>query len=205
MGYQLQMTLSNAISVKGLKVQICDVMRFGLMPQELEIRLGDVTLEDQMPLHFYGIKNGSKVDAVKFCIGVTVENNNRTEIYWNVDKRQAISDVKVKLTETLSSVPMNLQGTQLYFVRQNQKYDVLTDGKTLENYDINDGDNLYLLSYKWSKKCNVIVTKTKRKLHGVEREDICLGIKVKMQHQLGIPASTIKSLNCSKSSIRVTK
>ena len=54
-GKALDLIVSNATSVKALKVQICGVMRCGVAPEKLELRLGDVTLDDPMPLHFYGI------------------------------------------------------------------------------------------------------------------------------------------------------
>ena len=46
------LTVSNAKSIKALKVQISGVMSCGVAPERLEIILGDVTLEDLMPLHF---------------------------------------------------------------------------------------------------------------------------------------------------------
>ena len=42
--HQMQkLTASNATSVMELKVQICGIMKCGISPEKLEIRLGDVT------------------------------------------------------------------------------------------------------------------------------------------------------------------
>ena len=97
-GHETQkLTISNATSVMALKVQICGGMRCGVAPEKLEIRLGDVTLEDPMPLHFYRIKNGSKLDVVKPYVGVMVENNKGDKTYWRLNRKDAIRDVKARM------------------------------------------------------------------------------------------------------------
>ena len=88
--------VSNATSVMALKVQICGVMRCGGAPERLEMRLGDVTLEDPMPLHFYGVKDGSRLDMVKPYVGIMVENNKGNTIYWRLNRKDAIGEVKVR-------------------------------------------------------------------------------------------------------------
>ena len=67
-----KLTISNATSVMALKVQVCGVMKCGVAPEKLEIRLGDITLEDPMPLHFYRIKEGSRLYLIKPYVRVTV-------------------------------------------------------------------------------------------------------------------------------------
>ena len=65
--------------------------------------------------------------------------------------------------------------------------------KTVENHDIKDGDNLYLLTYRWTYYEGEITVKgTDEELQGVEREDTITGIKVKIQDQMGIPVNKIQ-------------
>ena len=99
-----KLTVSNTTSVMALKVQICGVMGCGLAPEKLEIRLGDVTLEDPMPLHFYGVKNCTKLDALKPYVNVKIQNNKGAAIYWRLERKDAIKKVKVKLVAAKSSV-----------------------------------------------------------------------------------------------------
>ena len=71
-----QLTVSNATSVMALKVDIRGVMRCGVAPKRLELRLGDAILEDDaMPLHFYGISNDTKINIIRPYINVSIEDN----------------------------------------------------------------------------------------------------------------------------------
>ena len=72
-GHHMQkLTVSNATSVMALKIHICGVMRCGVAPDKLEIRLGDVTLEDPMPMHFCGTKDDARLDVVRSYVGIMV-------------------------------------------------------------------------------------------------------------------------------------
>ena len=88
-----------------LKGQICGIVNCDVVPQKLEIRLGDVTLEDQMPLHFSEIMNGSKLNVLKPYVNVTIVNNKGTEIFWRLNRKDTIKEVKSKLAavQTASS------------------------------------------------------------------------------------------------------
>ena len=101
-----KMTVSNSTSVMALKVQISGVMRCGVAPERLEIRLGDVMLEDPMPLHFYGIKNGSKLDAIKPYVEATIQNNHGATLYWRLERKDTIKEVKSELAAAQPSSPM---------------------------------------------------------------------------------------------------
>ena len=221
-------TISNSTAIKALKVKICQAMRCGVAPQKLEIRPGDITLEEQMPLHFHGIKNGSKLEVVKPYVAVTVENNYGTEILWRIDRQDTIRGIKSKLAGNQSQVPMTyyhvqesysridneinifnggriiFEAMRLYIIREDGSYDELgDDDETVDKYDIKDGDNLYLLTSRWVHNCNVTVIKTGRRLRGVDEEDTCLGIKMKAQDQLGKPVSEFKLFQAKGASVQV--
>ena len=82
----------------------------------------------------------------------------------------------------------------LYLVTDAQNVSELDDDdETVEHCKIQDGDKLYLLIYKWLRyKNNVPVMKTGRKLWGLEKDDTCLGVKVKAQDQTGTPVRGIR-------------
>ena len=101
-----KLTVSNVTSVKALKAQMSGVMSCGVAPERLEIRMGDVILEDPMPLHFYGIKDGTKLDVLKPYVNVQIQNNKGAAIYWRLERKEAIKEVKVKLTAAKSLVPI---------------------------------------------------------------------------------------------------
>ena len=63
-------TVSTTLCVKARKAQICGVMRYSVPLERFE----DVPLDDSLLLHFYGMKDGSRLHAVKHSIGVSVEN-----------------------------------------------------------------------------------------------------------------------------------
>ena len=91
---------------------------------------------------------------------------------------------------------------RLYLTAEGRYYE-LDDDETVDQYKIKDGDNLYLLSYRWTYKCFVWVTKVDAPLPGVEQEDTCLGINVKVQDQLGIPAKHILLFRVENNSYKV--
>ena len=70
-----KLIVSNATSIMAFKDQICDTNFYGPAPEKLEVSLGDVTLEDPMPLHFYGIVDGSRLNIVRPYVNVMIQNS----------------------------------------------------------------------------------------------------------------------------------
>ena len=192
-----KLTVSNTTTVLALKVQICDIMKCGVEPEKLEIRLGDVTLEDPMPLHFYGVKNGSQLEAVKPYINVMVMNTEGNGLYWHLNRKDTIRDVKIKLPIRLRSGEYpndsaKVEQMRLFLVTDGQNFDELDNNKTVENHKIKEDSRLYLLSYMWTQKFIVTLKRTGTQLWGLEKDDTCLGVKVKAQDQVGSLVSSIK-------------
>ena len=228
-GYQLhQLTVSNSSFIMVLKEQICGIAKCDVVPQKLEIRLVDVTLEDQMPLHFYEIMNGSKLNVLKPYVNVTILNNKGTEIFWRLKRKDTIQEVKAKLataqTATASTRSFSIsqygnnfngqlsggyspdsgistEASRLYFITEGQNFRELDDDETVEK--IKDDDRLFLLSYRWTSNRKVILTKFGRNIQGVEFGDTCLGIKLKAQEQLGIPVNTLRLFRGKKDHVKV--
>ena len=217
--------MSNVTSVMAIKVHICDVMSCGVAPERLEIRLADITLDDPMPLHFYGIKNGSTLNIFKPYVNVTIENNQGATLFWHLYRKDTIREVKAKLatakwmskirfhlynTTTNTSKErqssgsgfdeirglddeMSVEGMRLYLISEEKSFKELDDNEITENYNIKDGENLYVLSYRWGfNSCVVTMTKNGKKIQGVEDEDTCLAIKLRMRDQFGFPVCNVK-------------
>ena len=215
-------------------------------------------LEDDRKLNEYRITETDTLEARKPYIGVTVENNYGNKIYWRLDRKDTIKEVKVKLASAQSSlaasqgqfsftsqgggldgklenpVPEDInfpdgtvpwvkgetpialslgettyagnfssggpssgsisaEATRLYLIIEDQVFEELDDDKTVEYQKIKNGDNLYLLTYRWTyNEGDVTVEETGKQLEGVEREDTILGIKLRIQDQLGIPVAVLK-------------
>ena len=209
-------TVSHSTSVLALKKQVS-----GVNPEKLDLRLGDTQLENNLPLHYYGIENGSKLTVVKPYVTVTVEDNYGSKIYKRIDRKDTINLVKMKLSrmsEPSSAEPgnmsysvystdedglrvksvikhRNIADLRLYRVTAEEDYIELDDDDvTIEDYKLRDGEKLYLLSYNWIPEKDVLdVTSAKsgKNLEGVEIKDTLLGIKVRAQDQLGLPAEDI--------------
>ena len=82
---------------------------------------------------------------------------------------------------------------RLYLIVDDQIFEELSEHRTVEYHEIKDGDNLYLLTYRWTyNEGDVTMEKTGKQLEGVERDDTILGIKLRMQDQFGIPVSDLK-------------
>ena len=109
-GHKTQkLTVPNSTSAMVLKVQIRGIMRCGVASEKLEIRLGDITLEDLMLLHFYGVKNESTLSVLKPYIIVSIEDNHGDIICKRLNRKDTIQVVKVKLissTRSLSPIPI---------------------------------------------------------------------------------------------------
>ena len=201
-----KLKISNATSVKALKAQICGIMSCGVAPERLEIRLGDITLEDLMPLHFYGVQNGTKLELLKPYVGVMIENNFGHKIYWRLKRKDFIKDVKVKVASTQKFLTpesgsedeidkggiINAEGLRIYLVTNGSNFNELDDDGTVEDCKLKDGDKLYLLSYRWLSNQGVVtVRKTGMNLQGVEVGDTCLAIKLRVQDQMGLQVGTL--------------
>ena len=65
--------------------------------------LGDIILENPMPLHFYGITNGSKLSVIKPYVTVSVEDNHGDVICKRLNRKDTIQEVKVKLSSSTRS------------------------------------------------------------------------------------------------------
>ena len=121
MGNQTQkLTVSNATSVMALKVRVCGIFKCSISPEKVEIRLEDVPLEDPMPLHFYGVKEGSRLRLIKPYVRVRVENNKGVFIHWRLDRKDAIKEVKVELAKSLGNV--SIKQMHLYLLRRRSEF-----------------------------------------------------------------------------------
>ena len=80
---------------------------------------------------------------------------------------------------------VSAEAIRLYLVTSDKVFEELDDDETVECHEIKDGDNLYLLTYRWTyNEGDVTVEKTGKQLEGVEREDTILGIKLRVQTNL---------------------
>ena len=103
-----KLIVSNATPVMALKVQICGVMKCGVVPEKLELRLGDITMEDAMPLHFYGIKDGSLLNVLRPYVSATIENNHGKNLFCRLNRKVTIGEVKVKLAQSTSPMKFDV-------------------------------------------------------------------------------------------------
>ena len=88
---------------------------------------------------------------------------------------------------------VKVEQLHLYAVTNGQNFAELNDDdETVESCKIRENDSLYLLTYRWTCKLTVTVKKSGSELCGVDPDDTCLGIKVKVQDQMGLPVNTLK-------------
>ena len=209
-------TVSNATSVMSFKTQICDAFKHAVQLKTMKLRWKDQMVDQNLPLHFCWITDGSKLEVIRPYIWVRIENNNGNKIYWRLYKKDTIREIKVKLASAksassidgkrkfpFSSSPqfecnnfiegrgeisneVNIDGVSeegtLYMITEDRHFNELDDDETVENCKIKDGDNLYLLTYRWTQdKGDILVMKTDSHIWGVEPGDTCLGIKLKVQ------------------------
>ena len=175
-----------------------------------------------------GSRTRSTLNILKPYVGVTIENNHGTEIFWRLHRKDTIKEAKTKLAMVHYSNKMrfylyrhspdgpgtarkvrgdgssftemtgyeeggmSIDGMRLYLITGDRNFNELDDDKTVEKHGITDDSKLYLLSYSWSNKCDITVMKTGRKLHGIEEQDTCLGIKVRVQDQTGLPVASFQ-------------
>ena len=102
-----KLTVSNTTSVMALKSQICNAFKYAVQFKTMQLRFGNETLDHNLPLHFYGITDGSKLEVLRPYIGVRIENNLGNAIYWRLHRRETIREIKVKLASAKSASSMN--------------------------------------------------------------------------------------------------
>ena len=164
-----------------------------------------------MPLHFYGIEDGSSLELLKPYIGLTIENNFGNKIYWRLKRKDLIKDAKVKVALTEKYIKkdhgfsydeinkdsiITAEGLRIYLVTDDLNFNELDDDETVDGCKIKDGDMLFMLSYRWlSVDGHVTVYKNGIKIQGVEAADTILGIKLRVQDQTGLQADTLNVLS----------
>ena len=69
-------------------------------PNPIQLHKGKFVLKDQRKLIQCGITAATMLESRKPYIGVTVANNYGNRIYWHLDRKDMIREVKVKLAST---------------------------------------------------------------------------------------------------------
>ena len=99
---------------------------------------------------------------------------------------------------------MSVEGMRLYLIIEDKKFKELDDEEITDNYNIDDDDNLFVLSYRWGFTSDlVIITKNGKKIQGIEVGDTGLAIKLRVQDQFGIPVSDLKLFQLKNNSYEV--
>ena len=76
----------------------------GATSNPVQLLKGKTVLEDYLKLNEYRITETDTLEARKPYIGLTVENNYGNKIYWRLDRKDTIREVKVKLASAQSSL-----------------------------------------------------------------------------------------------------
>ena len=98
-----QLVVPNSTIVMALKVHVFEVAKCGVAPDKMQIMFGDIPLENALPLHYFGITNGSKLTVLKPYITVSIEDNHGDVLCKRLSKKDTIAEVKVKLSSTIRS------------------------------------------------------------------------------------------------------
>ena len=200
------LVLPNSTSVMALKLQLCDLIKWGIAAEEIDLLSEDIQLENDLPIHYYGIKSGSKLTILRPYISVTIEDNHGDVLYRRISRRETIREIKSQLRKSQRVDPESGRSTnyrghendmRLYLVEGENEFRELADNLTINDHKIQDNASLYLLSYRWTnstraKDVPISTLNSGSKLHGVEYHDTVLSVRVRAQDQLGIPVKDVK-------------
>ena len=178
-------TLKHLISIK---IMIFSLSEFDLVQEQNET-LYDTTL----PLHFYGIKNGSILRVIKSDVGIVVENRKGQEMFVSISRKATIGDLRDKILKctTVQLVDMftafvNPTGPKMY--------------RKLADDSVCVGDVLYDHARVYAIECSFHTDRVtqdgmyqdnSKKIYGLDFGDTVISVKLRGQDQLGIPVHKI--------------
>ena len=182
--------LSHCTTVSNLKQILTKEVR--LPPREFELLKDETVLDDDvMPLHYYGVQDGSKLRLEKTMMGLVIENRKGEEVFLHISKISTIGELRtriMKLTSCGSTDDFSL------FVKEKFANYRKLDGQddVIVGHVLREHDKLYLIDNKFVKRPTNIKQSLWQEIHGIETGDTILNIKLRAQDQLGYLTEEIK-------------
>ena len=152
-------TVSNSCTVQKLKVALLHEysVKVPLGRQVLKIDLGEMMDNEEMPIHWYSVKEGSFLDLDTTTIRLRIcdEIGETLQVLVN-PVFDTVKDLKHKICSLSQSnlsdfhVSRAVEFLTLFLnVDHGTQFDELDDNKTLIEYNITRKSLIYLLSYTW--------------------------------------------------------
>ena len=152
-------TVSNSCTVQKLKVTLLHEysVKVPLGRQVLKNDLGEMMNSEEMPIHWYGVKEGSFLDLDTKTIRIRIcdEIGETLQVLVN-PMLDTVKDVKHKICSLSQSNQGELQTsrsaeflTLFLNVDHGEQFDELDDNKVLMEYNITRKSLIYLVSYTW--------------------------------------------------------
>ena len=72
-------------------------------PREFELLKDETILNDDvMPLHYYGIQDGSKLRLEKTMMGLVIENRKGEEVFLHISKTSTMRELRTRILKLIS-------------------------------------------------------------------------------------------------------
>ena len=152
-------TVSNSCTVQKLKVILLHQysVKISLHRQALKNDLGEVVYKEDMPVHWYGVKEGSFLDLDTKTFRVRLCDETGETLQVTVDPLpDTVNDLKCKMCSltraNLGKItnPDAIDFLTLFLdVNHDDQFDELEDKKILMDYSITRKSLIYLISYTW--------------------------------------------------------
>ena len=195
-----KLKISNSLLVKGLKKKLIDSKLVTFLPREFnfETELSEhvttILDDDSLPLHEYGIRYDCQLLVVKLYLFLTLLSQDRSrKLYKKVSKKTTVGQLKTIIIQYFCvekdiDISMYISRDQIEFMKVNSKPDalvgeVLSDGQTV----------CYLKEMCDYSTCWPVMSGNIEvgRVYG-DSQDTVGTVKLRIQDQLGIPASCIK-------------
>ena len=195
--------VKNSISAQEVKKSLATEKDMVIPENEFDlVHDGDeqlVPLDDSiLPLHFYGLKDGSEILIEKHIISRFIENQKGAVVHMKLSVNATVADLRKRLMKQISRHVDNI--TLFTYLEETDSFKTLTnDDETLGSNEI-----FYVVENAYTKMLNNIFFSNSedvlmlgdihnpRTIVGTEIDDTVLSVKLRGQEQLNVPVNRIE-------------
>ena len=195
--------VKNSISAQEVKNSLATEKDMVIPENEFDlVHDGDeqlVPLDDStLPLHFYGLKDGSEILIEKHIISRFIENQKGAVVHMKLSVNATVADLRKRLMKQISRHVDNI--TLFTYLEETDSFKTLTnDDETLGSNEI-----FYVVENAYTKMLNNIFFSNSedvlmlgdihspRTIVGTEIDDTVLSVKLRGQEQLNVPVNRIE-------------
>ena len=197
----------NSMRMRDMKQKLVDggIVGFSLGEFTLRTPTADIDRmtngipsQEELPLHLCGISDNVTLKVVSETVMIQLVTHSGDVLWYTFPRTMTINQMKVKLEAIdiffSSSTPTPLRMGLVLFLQTGNGYRKLEEGEEPIDSILSDDDVIHCIEdriFRHSDMVDVYYRSEKIGLVGVSSKDTVLTLKLRAQHQLGFPVSSV--------------